>query len=148
MALKILKLFLGAPEVFDGMVRHQCIYIMRMFSYFHFSNDIINSAYDQGLNINCIHYRLLISNMIQEIFVVQYQFSNFNFIQTSKLVAIVLYFLLNFYFILSVEAYIRKIKKRSGMAGEIMLAGTLTFKCEEKNIYLASTCLLNESIME
>ena len=79
---------------------------------------------------NCIHYLLLISNIfrIPEIFVVQYQYSNFNFIQTSKLVAIVLYFLLNFYFILSVEAYIRKIKKRSGMAGEIMLAGTVTFK--------------------
>lgn len=110
---------------------------MRMFSYFHFSNDIINSAYDQGLNINCIHYRLLISNIFRiEIFVVQYQFSNFNFIQTSKLVAIVLYFLLNFYFILSVEAYIRKIKKRSGMAGEIMLAGTVTFKWQLITILL------------
>ena len=74
--------------------------------------------------------------MIQEIFVVQYQFSNFNFIQTSKLVAIVLYFLLNFYFILSVEAYIRKIKKRSGMAGEIMLAGTVTFKWQLITILL------------
>ena len=73
MELKILILFLGASEVFGGMVLHQCIYIMRLFSYFHTSNDIINSAYDQGLNINCIHYRLLISDifrMIQEIFVV------------------------------------------------------------------------------
>ena len=51
MALKIFKLFLGASEVFDGMVRHQCIYIMRLFSYFHTSSDIFNSAYDQGLNI-------------------------------------------------------------------------------------------------
>ena len=43
-------------------------------------------------------------------------------IKTSKIVAIILYFLLNIYFVASVEAYIRKINRRAILMKDIMVS--------------------------
>ena len=53
-------------------------------------------------------------------------------LQTSKIVAIILYFLLNIYFVASVEAYIRKINRRATLMKDIMVSardtGTLRYQ--------------------
>ena len=128
MARKILKLFFRSVRSiwWYGLASMHLHYApVFLFSYFEWHLQLCIRSRSEHLIVSIIFYWYLI---YFELFVVPYWFSNYNFIQTSKLVAIVLYFLLNFYFILSVEAYIRKIKKRSGMAGEIMLAGTVTLK--------------------
>ena len=43
-------------------------------------------------------------------------------IKTSKIVAIILYFLLNIYFIASVEAYIRKLNRRAILTKDVMVS--------------------------
>ena len=136
MARKILKLFFRSVRSiwwYGSASMHLHYAPVFLFSYFEWHLQLCIWSRCEDLIVSIIFYWYLI---YFELFVVPYWFSNYNFIQTSKLVAIVLYFLLNFYFILSVEAYIRKIKKRSGMAGEIMLAGTVTLKWNWLKFYL------------
>ena len=47
-------------------------------------------------------------------------------IKTSKIVAIILYFLLNIYFIASVEAYIRKLNRRAILTKDVMVSAMHT----------------------
>jgi len=60
------------------------------------------------------------------IFVIRISSQATNTFKTSKIVAIILYFLLNIYFIASVEAYIRKLSRRAILTKDVMVSAMHT----------------------